>query len=87
MGIWLVSFQVRDDLIGFTKVDLFKTLLKDYFRGKLRDDQYRLNRALILLVPVLPLGAKSTCLNAGLSFASPDCMIQLVFCCVLSSWS
>ena len=39
LGIWLVSFQVRNDLIGFTKVDLLKTLLEDCFRGKLRDDQ------------------------------------------------
>ena len=35
----LVPFQVQDDLIGFTKVALFKTVLKDCFRGKLQDDQ------------------------------------------------
>ena len=34
-----MSFQVQDNLIGFTKVDLFKTLLRDCFRDKLGDDE------------------------------------------------
>ena len=33
------SFEVREDLIGFTKDDLFRTLLKDCFIGKLRNNQ------------------------------------------------
>ena len=87
MGIWLISFQVRDDLIRFTKGDLFKTLLGDFFRGKVRDDQLRLTRVSVLLVPLIALGSKSTSLSAGFSFVSPGCTIRLVFCCVLSSWS
>ena len=86
MGIWLISFQVRDDLIGFTRVDLFKTLLEGCFRGKLlQDDQYRLTRASVILVPLLALGSKSSSLSAGFSFVSLGCTIRLVFCCVLPS--
>ena len=32
-------FQVRDNLIGSTKIDVYEVLLMDSFRGKLRDDQ------------------------------------------------
>ena len=82
-----MSCQVRDDLIGFTKVDLLKTLLEDCFRAKLRGDYERVTRALVLLIPLLTLGSKSTSLKCWFSFVSPGCTIPLVFCCVLSSWS
>ena len=38
LGILLISFEMRDDLIGSTKVDLYQILLKDCFRGNLWDD-------------------------------------------------
>lgn len=39
-GIWLVSFQVRENLIRSTEVDLYgMILLKDSLRSKLLDDQ------------------------------------------------
>ena len=71
MGIWLISFQVRDDLIESTKVDLFEILLREYFRGKLRDDKQRLTRASVLLVPLLTLGSKSTSLSPGFFVRRP----------------
>ena len=73
-------------MIGSTKVDLCKIMLKDCFRGKLRDGQQWLTRALVLLVALLALGSISTSLSAKFSFVSPGCTIQLVFCFVLSSW-
>ena len=36
LAIWLVSFQVWDDLIGSTKVDLYEILLMDCQRQALR---------------------------------------------------
>ena len=39
LAIWLVSFQVRDDLMGSTKVYLYEVLLKDCFRVKIWDDK------------------------------------------------
>ena len=38
LGILLVSFQIWDQLIGSTKVDLYEILLKDCLQGKLWDD-------------------------------------------------
>ena len=87
METWLIFFEIGDDLIGLTKVDLFKTLLKECIRGKLQDDPCRITRALGLLVPLLALGSISTSLSAGFSLRSPGCIIQFVFCCVLSSLS
>ena len=66
MGIWSDFLQVPDDLIGSTLVDLCKICLGECLRSKLQDDQYGLTRALVLLVPLLALGAKSTSLNAGI---------------------
>ena len=40
-----------------------------------------------LLVPLLAMDSKSTSLSTGFSIAVPGCMIQLIFCCALSSWS
>ena len=73
---------MRDDLIGFTKADLLKSLLEDCFRGKLRDDQKRLTRALVPLVPLLALGSKSTSLSGGFSFVS--CFLLCSFFLVLA---
>ena len=39
LGNRLTFFQVQDNLLGFTKVDLLEILLIDCFRGKFQDDQ------------------------------------------------
>ena len=41
-------------------------------------------RALVLLVPLLAVGSKSTSLSAGFLSVSTERVMQLVFCCVLS---
>ena len=50
----------------------FETITKDF------------TRALVLLVPLLAVGSKSTSLSAGFLFVSTERVMQLVFCCVLS---
>ena len=81
LEIWLISFQVWDDLIGSNKVDLYEMLLKECFGGKLQGYQYRFARASVLLVFLLALGSKSSSLSARVSFVSPGCTIRLVLCC------
>ena len=71
----MISFQVQDDLIGSTKVNLYELALKDCFRDKLGEDQSRLARASVLLVPVSALGSRFTSLSAGLLFVTPGCMM------------
>ena len=81
MEIWLISFQVWDDLIGSNKVDLYEMPLKECFRGKPQGYQYRFARASVLLVFLLALGSKSSSLSARVSFESTGCTIRLVLCC------
>ena len=66
MEIWKDFFQVQDDLIGSTLVDMLEILFGGSLGCKLRDDQYRLTRASVLLAPLLALGSNSTSLSAGI---------------------
>ena len=82
LGIRLVFTEFHEDLIGSTKVNLCKILLKNSLRGKLKDDHHRLTRSSVLFVPQLAVGSKCTSLSARFCFVSPGCRIWLVFCCV-----
>ena len=66
MEIWSDFFEAQDDLIGSTLVVLCEIWLGDCLRCKLQDGQLRLTRVLILLVPPLALGSKSTSLSGGI---------------------
>ena len=66
MWIWSELFQVQDSQIESTLIDLCEIWLGECLRCKLRDDQERLTRALIRLVPLLALGFKSTSLSDGI---------------------
>ena len=59
-------FQIRDDLIGSTLVDLCEIRFAGSSGCKLRDDQQRLTRAWVLFVPLLGLASESTSLSAGI---------------------
>ena len=86
LTIWLVSFQVWDNLIWSAKFWFVWDFVKGLFQSKLREDQQILTRALVLSVPFVLLSSKSNSLSAGFSFASPGYTIGLIFFCVQSSW-
>ena len=64
--IWRSETFFQDDLIGSNWIDLSEIQLGGSLRYKLRDDQWRLARALVLLALLLGLGSKSTSLSAGI---------------------
>ena len=66
MENWFTFFQVRDNLVGSTLVDLCEIWWGGSLRVKLWDKQEKLTRALVLLVPLIVLDSKSTSLGAGI---------------------
>ena len=65
-GFQVYLCKCWDPYVSQGLVDLCEIWLGGCLRWKLRDDQYRLTRALVLLVPLLALGFKSTSLSAGI---------------------
>ena len=78
--IWSEFSQVWDDLIGSTLVDLCEIWLGSSLTCKLRDNQERFTRTLVLLAPLLGTGFKSTSLSVGIHM-----WVQAVWYNLLSS--
>ena len=52
--------------VALSNLTIYYAWVGRLFKIKLRDDQQRLTRALVLLVPLLARGSKSTSLSAGI---------------------
>ena len=79
LGIWSDFFQVWDNLIGSTLVDLCEIWLRDFLRWKLQDDEERFTRTLVLLVPLLALSSKFTFLSAGIHMSDQAIQYNLLY--------
>ena len=64
-GALVDFFQVRDDLIGSTLVDVSEIQFGGSLGCKLQDNQSRLTRASVLLARLLALASKSTSLSSA----------------------